>query len=183
MAKEDLGTVTEVHGSGIVETSKGKRASIKAEKGDKLEMDTETRKVTIKSKADFTDTLNGETVIILESEFAPLSAEELQKKYSEDELRAIGKSLKVNRHTKADAAELAKGIVKHYAKQKNANAAGPDIPEDEYINLNAEELAKTFNMEELNGIAKVREVENHSTMNEAELCAAIVATYPAKGAE
>lgn len=42
----DLGTVTKVHESGLVETSKKLRVNIKAEKGDKLVMD-ENRKVSI----------------------------------------------------------------------------------------------------------------------------------------
>ena len=42
----DLGVVSIIHDSGMVETNKGIRANIKAEKGDKLVMD-ENRKISI----------------------------------------------------------------------------------------------------------------------------------------
>jgi len=45
----DLGTVVKVHASGMVETDKGFRSNIKAEKGDKLVQNRNTRKVAIKT--------------------------------------------------------------------------------------------------------------------------------------
>lgn len=47
-----LGKVTKVHDSGIVETDKKKRAQIKAQKGDMLQMEVATRKVSIKPTKD-----------------------------------------------------------------------------------------------------------------------------------
>ncbi len=57
----DLGVVSIIHESGMVETNKGIRANIKAEKGDKLVMDGD-RKISIvipkKTKPPVTTTSN-----------------------------------------------------------------------------------------------------------------------------
>jgi len=46
-----LGRVVKIHASGIVETDKGKKSNIKAEVGDTLLQDVQSREVFIKKKA------------------------------------------------------------------------------------------------------------------------------------